>query len=122
MRTGIVGALFLPAAFLFGLQWGVIGLAWAWVAGMAILLAATVELSRPILEIGRRQLLGAVAPGFAASGVMAGIVWAADALLPPLGEAARLAILVGVGMAAYAGLLYAFERAAVDEARNLIRR
>ena len=69
-----------PLAFLIGLQWGVIGLAWAWLAGMAVLLAATVELSRPVLEIGRRQLLGAVAPGFAASGVMAGIVWAADAL------------------------------------------
>jgi len=122
VRTGLVGALLLPTAFLFGLQWGVIGLAWAWVAGMAVLLAATIELSKPVLQIGRRQLLGAVAPGFAASGVMAGIVWAADALLPPLGEALKLATLVGIGMAAYAGLLFAFERAAVNEALALFRR
>jgi len=122
VRTGLVGALFMPAAFLVGLQWGVIGLAWAWVAGMVVLLAATIELSRPVLEIRRRALLGAVAPGFAASGVMAGIVWAVDALLPPLAEPVRLAALVGTGMLAYAGLLIAFERAAVDEALALIRK
>ncbi|HST36000.1 MAG TPA: lipopolysaccharide biosynthesis protein [Allosphingosinicella sp.] len=121
VRTGLVGALFLPAVFLAGIQWGVIGLAWAWLGGMAVLLAATIELSRPVLEIGRRELLGAIAPGFAASGVMAGIVWAADALLPPLGDAVRLATLVGVGAAAYAGLLFVFERAVVDEALRLIR-
>ena len=52
---------------------------------------------------------------------MAGIVWAADALLPPLADAVRLVTLVGVGMAAYAGLLFVFERAVVDEAVRLIR-
>ena len=122
VRTGLVGALFMPLAFLAGLQWGVQGLAWAWFGGMAVLLAATIELSKPVLRISRRALFGAVAPGFAASGVMAGIVWGAGALLPPLGEAVQLATLVGVGMVAYAGLLFTFERAVVDEALGLIRR
>ena len=110
VRTGLVGALLMPLAFLAGIQWGVLGLAWAWLGGMAVLLAATVELSLPVIGVGRRALLGAVAPGFAASAVMAGIVWAADALLPPLGRGPRLAVLVGIGMAAYAGLLFVFAR------------
>jgi O-antigen/teichoic acid export membrane protein len=67
VRTGLVGALMMPLAFLAGIQWGTQGLAWAWLGGMAVLLGATVELSRPVLAISRRALAGAVAPGLAAS-------------------------------------------------------
>jgi len=121
VRTGIVGALLLPLAFLAGIQWGIEGLAWAWLGGMAVLLAATVEMSLPAIGISRRSLFLAVAPGFAASAAMAGIVEAADWALPEIGMGARLALLVLVGMAAYAALLIAFARPIVDEVRALFR-
>ncbi|MEA3031181.1 MAG: hypothetical protein QOG13_2506 [Sphingomonadales bacterium] len=121
VRTGLVGALLLPAAFLFGIRWGIEGLAWAWLGGMAVLLTATVEMSLPVIGISRRSLFLAVAPGLAASAAMAGVVEAADGLLPQLGGGARLAILIAVGIAAYAGLLFAFARPIVDEVRGLIR-
>jgi O-antigen/teichoic acid export membrane protein len=121
VRTGLVGAVTLPIFFLIGIHWGTIGLAWAWLAGMAVLLTATVEMALPVIGVGRRALAAAVAPGFAASGVMAALVWALDMMLPPLGAGARLALLVGAGMAAYAGMLIAFERPTVEEVRGLLR-
>jgi len=121
VRTGLIGAALMPAAFLAGIQWGIEGLAWAWLGGMAVLLAATVEMSRPVIGISRRALLAAVAPGLAASAAMAGLVAALDSTLPPLGPGARLAILVSAGMAAYAVLLFAFARPIVEEVRGLVR-
>jgi len=122
VRTGLVGAALMPLAFLAGIQWGTAGLAWAWLAGMAVLLAATIEMSLPVIGISRRALFLAVAPGLAASATMAGLVEVADSLLGEgIGSGARLATLVAVGIAAYAGLLFAFARPIVDEVFGLIR-
>ena len=121
VRTGLVGAALLPAGYLAGIQWGVQGLAWAWLGGMAVLLAVTVEMSRPILAISRRALFLAVAPGLAASLAMAGLVEAVDAALPAIGAGSRLALLVAAGMAAYAGLLCLFARPIVEEVVDIFR-
>jgi O-antigen/teichoic acid export membrane protein len=122
VRAGLIGALLMPIAFATGIQWGVAGLAWAWLGGMGVLLAATAEMSLPVLAISRRALLGAVAPGLLASAAMAALVAALDAALPEIGTGARLALLVAAGMAAYAGLLIAFARPIVEEVRGLIRK
>lgn len=121
VRTGLVGALLLPVAFAFGIRWGAEGLAWAWLGGMAILLAATIEMSRPVIGVTHRALFLAVAPGLAASLAMAGLVEAVDSILPEMGAGPRLALLVATGMAAYAGMLFAFARPIVDEVLGLIR-
>lgn len=121
VRTGLIGALLMPVAFFAGIQWGLPGLAWAWLGGMAVLLAATVQLSLPVIGVKRRTLFLAVAPGLAASALMAGIVEGVDALLPVLGNGSRLAALVVVGMFAYAGLLFLVARSVIDEVLALIR-
>jgi len=121
VRIGLIGAVLMPLGFLAGIQWGIEGLAWAWLGGMGVLLAATVELSRPVIGISRRALAAAVAPGLLASAAMAAIVLAVDGVLPEIGTGARLAALVAAGMAAYAGLLVAFARPIVDEVLGLIR-
>jgi hypothetical protein len=121
VRTGLVGAAMMPIAFFTGIQWGLPGLAWAWLGGMAALLVVTVELSRPIIGITRRALIGAAAPGFGAAAAMAGLVVLLDAALPPMADGPRLAILVVSGAAAYGVLLFAFARRIVDEVVNLVR-
>ena len=121
VRTGLAGALLLPGAFLVGIGWGIVGLAWAWLAGMACLLAATAALSLPAIGVSARELAGAAMPGFAAAAAMAALVVGIDGLLPDLGPRLRLAILVPVGMAAYAALLLAFARPAVAEVAALVR-
>lgn len=121
VRNGAIGAVLMVAAFLIGIRWGTTGLAWAWLAGMAGLLAATLFFSLPAIGASRRALAGAVAPGFGAALAMAGLVAGLDSLLPPMADPARLALLVAFGGAAYAGLLFAFARPAVDDMIGMIR-
>ena len=121
VRTGLVGAVLMPAAFLIGIQWGAIGLAWAWLGGMAVLLAVTVMLSLPAIGASRRALAAAVAPGLGASLTMAAAVAALASLLPGLGAGARLALLVPFGAAVYAAMLLLFARPLVEEVLALLR-
>ena len=121
VRSGLIGAMAMPAAFWFGLRWGIAGLAWAWLAGMAVLLAATVLISLPAIGAGRRALARAILPGLAASSAMAAAVKGVDLLLPALEPAERLAVLVPFGAAVYAALLFLFARSLVEEMVALLR-
>ncbi len=121
VKTGLFGAALMCAAFAAGIHWGAEGLAWAWLGGMGALLAVTVELSRPVIGISRTELFLAAAPGLAAAAAMAGVVVGVDWLAAGMGTGKRLALLVGVGAAAYFGVLFAFARPIVDEVLGLFR-
>jgi O-antigen/teichoic acid export membrane protein len=121
VRTGAVGAVVMAGGFAFGIQWGAIGLAWAWLGGMALVLAATIHLSLPEIGASRRGLAAAVAPGLGASLAMALAVAGLDSLLPELSPARRLAALVPFGAAVYVGMLFLFARSAIEEMLRLIR-
>jgi hypothetical protein len=121
VRAGMIGALTMPAAFWSGLPWGIAGLAWAWLGGMAVLLAATILISLPAIGATRRALARAVLPGLAASSAMAAAVKSLDLLLPAIEPAARLMLLVPFGTAVYAVLLLLFARQLVDEIVALAR-
>ena len=121
VKTGLFGAALMATAFAAGIHWGATGLAWAWLAGMAALLAVTVELSRPIIRISRTELFLAAAPGLGAAAAMAGVVVGVDWLAADLGTGKRLALLVGVGAAAYFAVLLAFARPIVEEVLGLFR-
>ena len=82
VRTGLVGALAMPTAFLIGLRWGIIGLAWGWLAGTVLLLGATILISLPAIGATRRALARAVAPGLAASLAMAAAVMGSTRCCP----------------------------------------
>jgi hypothetical protein len=88
---------------------------------MGALLAATVELSRPVIKVSRTDLFLAAAPGLGAAAAMAGVVVGADWLLAELGTGKRLAVLVGVGALTYFAVLFAFARPIVDEVLGLFR-
>ncbi|MGQ0558931.1 MAG: lipopolysaccharide biosynthesis protein [Sphingosinicella sp.] len=121
LATGIVGALAMSAAFLVGLRWGIVGLAWGWLAGMAVLLAATILVSLPAIGASRSALVRAVAPGLTASLAMAAALIGFDALLPAaLAPAERLALLVPYGIAAYFVALRLLARPLLDEMRALL--
>jgi hypothetical protein len=121
VKTGLFGAALMATAFAIGIQWGAAGLAWAWLTGMGALLLVTVELSRPVLGISRADLFLAAAPGFAAAAAMAGVVVGVDWLVGEMGTGKKLAILVGVGAAAYFAFLIAFAKPIVAEVLGLFR-
>ena len=117
----MAGAVLLPTAFLIGIQWGVEGLAWGWLCGMAALLAVTIALSLPVIGVSGAQLLAAVSPGWLSAAGMAFLVLGLDWLIPAMSQGSRLAMLVPFGIASYAALLFAFARPIVEEVLDLIR-
>ena len=119
LRVAIAGAVIMPIAFLFGSQYGTLGLARAWLFGFPLLTATTVAMSLPIIGARLSGLVRAIAPGLLASAAMAAAVAALDSLLPAMPVPIRLAILAGTGAAVYAGLLFAFARELVEEVIGL---
>ena len=122
VRNGAVGALILGIAYLVGVQWGVTGLCWAWIAGYPLYTLLSARRSLPVIGLSAAQLLDAISPSAIAAVAMAIIVTLADHILPPLAPVSRLAILVLMGMASYAGWLWLFARPVIDELAQIIRR
>jgi O-antigen/teichoic acid export membrane protein len=122
MRASLLGALIMPAAFLIGLQWGVKGLAFAWLAAFPLLPLFTWIQARGKLGIGTRRLAAAVAPGLLASAAMALAVFALRRELVAFAPWQRLGIEIGFGGACYAGLLLVFARSTLIELAGLVLR
>ena len=104
-RIAMIGALIMPAAFLIGIRFGAIGLAAAWLAAYPLFALVTAHLAGRLVGLSLRTVIGAAAPGFVSAAAMALVVLGIDHLLPPLAAPIRLAILVAVGGASFAGLL-----------------
>ncbi len=122
MRSAMCGALVMPLAFLFAVQWGAIGLAWAWVLAFPLVPVAAFVQSRRPLGLTARSLAAAIAPGLAASAAMAGGVALAGLALESLASWQRLPLLVALGGATYLALLYAASRKTLLEVVELVAR
>jgi len=121
-RISGIGAVIMPAAFLVGIRFGPTGLAWAWLMGMPVLTIATAFIASSALDLRWSSLIEAAAPGAVSAAVMAVLVMAIDAALPPMPPQARLAILAIGGALSFAALLWLFARATVDELIALVAR
>ena len=123
MKASLCGAILFPVAFLVGAQFGLIGLAWAWLVAMPLLLIVTARLSAPVIGVTLADIGRAVLPGLAPALVMAVAVGLIERALPA-GMAAplRLAILVGAGALIYPALLWLLEKEAIAEILRLILR
>ena len=120
LRSAMTGALVMPIAFLIGVRFGTIGLAWAWLAGFPLYTILTAAISLPAIGASAGGVVRAVAPGLAAAAAMGLAVAGLDSLLPDMASGARLLILVPFGAAAYCGLLFAFARTVVEEVIALV--
>lgn len=123
MKASMCGAILFPVSFLIGAQFGLIGLAWAWLVAMPLLLIVTARLSAPVIGVTLADIGRAVLPGLAPALVMAVAVALIERALPagmiaPL----RLAILVGAGGLIYPALLWLLEKEAIAEVLRLISR
>ncbi|PCD04572.1 lipopolysaccharide biosynthesis protein [Sphingomonas spermidinifaciens] len=121
-RLGAVGGVLLPIAFVIGVQFGVTGLALAWVAVWPLYLAITAARSLREVGLGARALAAAIAPPVLAGLGMAVVVALIDAALPPLSPLSRLAILVAAGALTYGGWLALFARETLAELVAFVRR
>jgi O-antigen/teichoic acid export membrane protein len=121
-RIAAVGAVVMPVAFLCGIRFGAIGLAWAWLIGFPVLTAVTVRLAGGPMGLRFADLIRAAAPGLGCSILMAGAVTAIDALLPPLPAMLRLCVLVPSGAIAFLAALMLCARGALMELAALVIR
>ena len=116
-----VGAFIMPISFLIGVQYGAIGLAFAWALGVPILTLATIRIAGSVMGLKFADLARAVLPSLLSALPMACVVYAVAAGLPAMAAAARLAILVAVGFSTYAAILIIFSRATITELTLLLR-
>lgn len=120
-KNGATGAILLPAAFLIGVHWGLMGLVAAWFAAYPLYLAISTWRTLPVIGVRLRDLAdGLASPVIAATG-MAVIVSLLARLLPPMPALAELALLGAAGVAAYGGWLALFARDTLDEVVALVR-
>tara|TARA_B100000678_G_scaffold290293_1_gene302877 strand:+ start:452 stop:1906 length:1455 start_codon:yes stop_codon:yes gene_type:complete len=119
-KSSAVVAAILIGAFLVGMSDGAMGLAWAWVIASPFLPLAALIMGGGALRIDARGLLGAITPGLGAACGMALVVRALASALPHLAPPAELAILVGAGVVAYLGIIYALRREMLFETIRLV--
>jgi hypothetical protein len=121
-RIAMIGAIIMPVAFLIGIQFGAVGLAWAWLLGYPVFALSTAHLAGRLVGLTVGPLLRAVLPGILSAAAMAALVYAVDHLLLPVGLAApqRLGLLVAVGGASYLALLLLLARDTVRELIGLV--
>ncbi len=120
-QNGATGALLLPAAFLIGVHWGVMGLVAAWLAAYPLYLAISTWRTLPVIGVRLRDLVDGLAPPVIAATGMAVIVSLLARALPPLPALAELALLGTIGAGAYAAWLTVFARDTLDEVIALVR-
>lgn len=122
MYASFFGAIVMPVAFLIGVQWGSVGLAWSWVIGFPPVVLVGFLLARPHLGIALGELVAAVTPGLSASFVMACAVYLVDRSLGDLNAWISLPTLVITGGIAYAAILFTVSRDTFFELINLVIR
>ena len=115
------GALLMPVVFLVGAQWGIVGIAWAWMVAYPLLLGFAAVRSLPIIGIRSIDLLRAVAPPVLAAAVMAAAVMLFDRMLPAMPQLLRLGVLVATGGPIYCLWLFLFARETVRDLIALVR-
>jgi O-antigen/teichoic acid export membrane protein len=121
LKVTMLGSVAMPVAFLIGSQWGVAGFAWGWVGGMAVLTAATVRLSAPVLALRLGGLASAVAPPLAAALAMATGVALMLRALPPVMDVLALGLAVPLGVALYLAALHLIAPDRLAEAMRFLR-
>ena len=112
----------MPIAFLLGIRFGAIGLAWAWLGAFPLLTAVTARLAGGAMGLRLMDLIRAAAPGLGCSIMMAGIVLIVDSLLPPLPALVRLCVLVPSGAFAFLAALMLCARGTLMELVSLVVR
>jgi O-antigen/teichoic acid export membrane protein len=104
-----IASIIMPVAFLIGCQWGLVGLALAWVIAFPVVFAAAIVLFLPIIGLRVRDLLVAMAPPVCACGGMYGAVTLARLMLgSEVNDVVRMTALALTGMATYGALTAIF--------------
>lgn len=121
VRNAAIGALVMPLAFIVAVQWGIEGMAWAWLAAYPVIALITAATSLPAIGVSPTRLLAAIVPSTLAGIAMAFAVYVADMALADAEPVLRLVALVALGATIYCGWLFLFARERLLEFIALVR-
>lgn len=118
----LLAAILMPLAFYTGTRWGVIGLAYAWLAMYPLVFLLTALRTCRIVSVSLADYAAQMARPLAAASAMYAVVWVlGDVALGESGEWFHLVQLVVAGMAAYGGAMLLVDRRGLSETLELIR-
>lgn len=122
LGNALITLCILAPAFWIGLQWGLVGLCLAWVVAYPLVFLIISRRLLRIFELGFRDLLAAMFPALLVGTTMLVLLqslarWALGGSPPWI----ILAVLVPLGAAIYLGMMGAFYRDRLREARELVR-
>jgi O-antigen/teichoic acid export membrane protein len=121
MRISMLGAVIMPSAFFAGSHFGILGFAWGWAGGMALLTCITVAYSGRVLGLTARALSESISPLLFAAAMMGCCVFLARGMLPAMPAIAELLLLVPLGAAIYGAVLFAIAPQRLLEALHFAR-
>lgn len=110
LRNSATSAAILPLAFYVGVQWGPSGLATAWLVAAPIAFLANFPRLARALGICIRRILESVRAPLVAGPVMFAAVAFVRVSTPALTDAARLALLIGVGAGVYLAVALSLDK------------
>ena len=118
-----IAAVILPASFLTGLKWGLIGVCYAWLIGYSIYFIIALIRSLPRLGVGFWEYFVTIAGIAASSTIMLVVVHATRTQLPPAwaGSLPQLAVLIAAGAATFGLLALCFHRESLQFVLRLVR-
>jgi O-antigen/teichoic acid export membrane protein len=126
-RSGVVfmnvltACLIMPVAFWVGANWGLLGLCIAWVLGFPLVLLVNLWRMLPFVALRLRDVLSALAPaGLTSAGMYATVSIVRYLVADELGAPFLVALLIGVGVASYAALVWTANRTAIHEIAELV--
>jgi len=115
MRNGVAALIFVPAAMLVAVRYGVVGVAASWLLCAPLIRAPLFWRLRASIGVRTRQFGTALWPAASATAVMVVAVTVTQRLLPSsVGDMAHLAIKIAVGAGAYGLAIAGFHRERVD--------
>jgi O-antigen/teichoic acid export membrane protein len=118
----VVAAILMPLAFYAGTHWGVVGLAYAWLAMYPVVFLVTALRTCRMVAVPLAEYAGQIVRPLAAGIAMYAVVWVlGDVAYGTAGEWSYLAQLVIVGMAAYGGVMLLVDRPGLGETLELVR-
>lgn len=135
-KSNIVGLLVFPACVLIGLtdpviaalqqllhtDGAMIGVVCAWLISCPLLALYNAWLTQTIVGFDFGDVGKALGVGLLPAAAMAACVFGISRILPPLPAPVALTILIACGVVLYAGFLWFFQRQAIDEIIDMVRK
>ncbi len=121
LGMGVIGAAACIVAFIIGIHWGVMGVAWAYSITTLLVLYPFFIVPGRLIELSFAEAMRSLAPTFVCSVVMGAIVWTTGQWLPAgIEDWQALVIEVPLGVAAYFALVAGFRINAWLEVRRVL--